>query len=75
MINFGRGVKYHNRMHDIKNGIGVGCKMHRLVIVKLPDCPMDGIEYVLGLYADGSGPIMPDYPLMASTEFVVACGV
>jgi len=32
-------------------------------------------QYVLGLYADGSGPIKPDYPLLSSTEFVVACGV
>ena len=32
-------------------------------------------RYVLGLYADGAGPIMPDYPLLSSTEFVVACGV
>jgi len=32
-------------------------------------------QYVLGLYADGNGPVLEQYPLLASSEFTIACGV
>jgi len=31
-------------------------------------------RYVLGLYADGNGPVLEQYPLLASSEFTIACG-